>query len=70
LSALSEHSFGVNCVAFSPDSRYLASLGSSQDGFLYIWSINIRTGAATLHASNKCVSNINKMTWMGNKLIT
>ena len=70
LTALAEHSFGVNCVAFSPDSRYLASIGTAQDGFLYVWSINPRTGAATLHSSNKCVSNINRMTWMGNKLIT
>ncbi|KAH6618473.1 WD40-repeat-containing domain protein [Boeremia exigua] len=70
LTALTEHSFGVNCVAFSPDSRYLASIGTSQDGFLYVWSINPRTGAATLHSSNKCVSNINRMTWMGNRLIT
>ena len=70
LTALAEHSFGVNCVAFSPDSRYLASIGTAQDGFLYVWNIHPRTGAATLHSSNKCVSNINRMTWMGNKLIT
>ena len=70
LTALSEHSFGVNCVAFSPDSKYLASIGTAQDGFLYVWSINPRTGAATLHSSNKCVSNINRMIWMGSKLIT
>lgn len=70
LSSLTDHTFGVNCVAFSPDSRFLASLGSANDGFLYIWHINSRTGAATLHASNKCVSRINRMAWMGNKLIT
>jgi WD40 repeat protein len=35
-----------------------------------VWSIHPRTGAATLHSSNKCVSNINRMTWMGTKLIT
>lgn len=70
LTSLSDHTFGVNCVAFSPDSRYLASLGSVNDGFLYIWSINPRTGAATLYASNKCVSNINRIAWTGNKLIT
>ncbi|KAJ4368937.1 hypothetical protein N0V83_006019 [Neocucurbitaria cava] len=70
LTSLSDHTYGVNCVAFSPDSRYLASLGSANDGFLYIWSIDSRTGAASLYASNKCVSNINRMTWMGNKLIT
>ncbi|KAH6870766.1 WD domain-containing protein [Alternaria rosae] len=70
LTSLSDHTFGVNCVAFSPDSRFLASLGSANDGFLYIWHINSRTGAATLHASNKCVSHINRMAWMGNKLVT
>ncbi|KAF1834581.1 WD domain-containing protein [Decorospora gaudefroyi] len=70
LTSLSDHTFGVNCVAFSPDSRFLASLGSANDGFLYIWHINSRTGAATLHASNKCVSHINRIAWMGNKLIT
>ncbi|KAL1652717.1 hypothetical protein SLS61_004699 [Didymella pomorum] len=70
LTSLVEHQYGVNCVAFSPDSRYLASIGTAQDGFLYVWSIHPRTGAAMLHSSNKCVSNINRMTWMGNKLIT
>lgn len=71
LTSLPEHTIGVNCVAFSPDSRYLASLGYSTDGFLYIWSIDSRTGAATLYASNKCVSNINRMAWIGNnKVIT
>ncbi|KAJ4297902.1 hypothetical protein N0V90_005801 [Kalmusia sp. IMI 367209] len=70
LTALSDHTFGVKCLAFSPDSQYLASLGTSNDGFLYIWSINSRTGAATLYASNKCTSNINRIAWMGNSLIT
>ncbi|KAF2190746.1 WD40 repeat-like protein [Zopfia rhizophila CBS 207.26] len=70
LTSLSDHTFGVRCVSFSPDSQYLASLGSSNDGFLYIWNVNSRTGAAILHASNKCTSNINKIAWMGTSLIT
>jgi WD40 repeat protein len=67
---LNEHTFGVCAVAFSPDNRYLASIGAPNDGFLYLWSINPRTGAARLHSSNKCTSFIKGMTWMGKSIIT
>ncbi|KAF2200501.1 WD domain-containing protein [Delitschia confertaspora ATCC 74209] len=70
LTSLSDHTFGVRCIAFSPDSQYLASLGSANDGFLYIWNINSRNAAATLYASNKCTSNVTKMAWLGTSLIT
>ncbi|KAF2093174.1 WD40 repeat-like protein, partial [Rhizodiscina lignyota] len=70
LTSLTDHTFGVRCVAFSPDSQYLASLGAANDGFLYIWRINDRNGAATLFASNKCTSNITQIAWIGNKLVT
>lgn len=70
LTSLTDHTFGVRCVAFSPDSQYLASLGGPNDGFLYVWRINERSGAATLFASNKCTSNITQMAWMGTKLVT
>lgn len=69
-SIVSEHSFGVHALAFSADSRYLASLGTVNDGFLYIWSIDHRTGAATLHSSNKCTSTVNAMLWTGHSLLT
>ncbi|KAK8220266.1 WD40-repeat-containing domain protein [Phyllosticta capitalensis] len=69
VTSMVEHAFGVRAVAFSPDSRYLASLGSANDGFLYIWSINPRTGAAILHSSNKCTNHINRIAWLGNSLV-
>ncbi|KAK1814357.1 hypothetical protein LTR12_011254 [Friedmanniomyces endolithicus] len=67
---LSEHTFGVHALRFSPDSKYLASLGTVNDGFLYVWQIDDRTGAATLHASNKCTTFINGMAWMGTSIVT
>lgn len=57
-------------MAFSPNSQHLASLGTVNDGFLYIWSINNRNGSATLYASNKCTSNIFQMAWVGKNVVT
>ncbi|KAI1376077.1 WD domain-containing protein [Hypoxylon crocopeplum] len=70
LVSISEHAFGVKAVAWSPDSRYLASLGSANDGFLYIWRIDTKTGAAKLFQQNRCTSYIRGMIWVGNNLIT
>ena len=70
LVSISEHGFGVRAVAWSSDSRYLASLGSSNDGFLYVWRIDPRTGAAKLFQQNRCTSYVRGMFWMGNNLVT
>lgn len=70
LSILTEHSFGVRCVAFSPSSQWLATLGDVNDGFLFIWSINAKTGAARLHFTNKCTAAVLSMAWCSNNLIT
>ncbi|KAF7196480.1 WD repeat-containing protein 62 [Pseudocercospora fuligena] len=70
LCTLSEHTFGVMAVRFSPDSKYLASLGTVNDGFLYVWSIEERTGLASLYASNKCTSLIYSMAWCGKSIVT
>lgn len=70
LVSISEHSCGVKAVAWSPDSKYLASLGSANDGFLYIWRIDTKTGAAKPFQQNRCTSYIRGMVWVGNNLIT
>lgn len=69
-SIISEHSFGVHAVAFSADSRLLATLGTVNDGFLFIWEIDDRTGAATLLASNKCINIVNRIAFIGRNLVT
>ena len=70
LTILTEHSFGVRSMAFSPNSRWLATLGDANDGFLFIWSINLKTGAARLHFTNKCTASVLGMAWCANNLIT
>ncbi|OKL62092.1 hypothetical protein UA08_02978 [Talaromyces atroroseus] len=70
LTALTEHTFGVRSLAFSSNSQYLATLGDMNDGFLFVWAINLRTGVAKLHSTNKCTSFIRDMCWIGQTLIT
>ncbi|ODV78630.1 WD40 repeat-like protein, partial [Suhomyces tanzawaensis NRRL Y-17324] len=63
-----EHSFGINSVSFSPDSRYLCSLGFINDGFINVWKVNLTS--ASLHSSNKCSAPINLVIWHENFIIT
>ena len=70
LVSLSEHAFAVRCLAFSPNSRWLCSVGECHDGFVLLWAINPKSGAARLHSSNKCTSVIEDLAWVGNSVIT
>lgn len=70
VSLVAEHSFGVHALSFSPDSRFLASLGTVNDGFIHVWNIEGRTGAASLFASNKCTTFLYHMAWMGRSIVT
>ncbi|PYH44220.1 WD40 repeat domain-containing protein [Aspergillus saccharolyticus JOP 1030-1] len=70
LSILTEHTFGVRALSFSPDSQYLATLGDVNDGFLFVWAVNPKTGLARLHSTNKCTSFIRDMAWVGQTLVT
>jgi WD40 repeat protein len=69
-SIVCDHTYGVRCIAFSPDMKYLATLGNFNDGFLFIWSLNQKTGQLTLHSANKCTTTVSDMTWCGNNLVT
>lgn len=70
LVSINEHNFGVRVVAWSQDGRYLASLGNANDGCLFIWKIDPRTGSGRLFQQNRCTSHVNGMIWIGNHLIT
>ncbi|KAF3911363.1 hypothetical protein ABW20_dc0101010 [Dactylellina cionopaga] len=68
---LAEHTYGVKSVAFSPCSQYLASIGTINDGCLYIWSMpTAKNGGVKLHSSNRCTNLVQDMAWIGKGLIT
>ncbi|KAG6360099.1 hypothetical protein INS49_011155 [Diaporthe citri] len=70
LVSINEHAFGVRAVAWSPDGRFLASLGDPNDGFLFIWKIDPRTGSARLFQQNRCTAQVNGMIWLGSTLVS
>ncbi|KAH8424735.1 WD40 repeat domain-containing protein [Aspergillus melleus] len=70
LSIMNDHTFGVRSLAFSSNSLNLATLGDANDGFLFVWSISPKNGAAQLHSTNKCTAHIRDMCWMGQTLVT
>ena len=67
--ALLDHSFGVSCLAFSPDSRWLCSVGDCQDGFVHLWYIE-DVANTKLHASNRCTAGIRGLSWLGGSIVT
>ncbi|KAG8626705.1 hypothetical protein KVT40_005650 [Elsinoe batatas] len=69
VAILSEHSFGVQAVAWDSEGRLLATLGTVNDGFLFIWSVD-DSGKTILIASNKCTTIVRDMKWMGRSLVT
>ncbi|KIY01960.1 uncharacterized protein Z520_02098 [Fonsecaea multimorphosa CBS 102226] len=69
-SIVMDHTYGLRCIAFSSDTKHLATLGDYKDGFLFVWSCNVKTGQLSLHSANKCTANIFDMTWCGNNVIT
>lgn len=72
LVMLGEHSFGVKLLSFSHCGRFLASLGTTNDGFLHVWNLSglRESNTVKLHSSNRCISVINDMKWSGSTLIT
>lgn len=70
LAVIQEHQFGVQHLRFSPSGRYLASLGTPNDGYLYIWEIDMDTvsnqsaSGVSLHSSNRCISQVNDIQWI------
>ncbi|KAI5956486.1 hypothetical protein KGF54_000961 [Candida jiufengensis] len=63
-----EHSYGIDKLVFSPDSKNLCSLGVINDGCINIWKLTL--SGIVLQASNRCSNIINKILWHENLIIT
>lgn len=68
IMAIYEHTFGINNLVFSPDSKNLCSLGVVNDGCVNVWKLG--SNNVQLQASNRCSNIIYKVIWHGNVVVT
>jgi len=65
VAELQEHKYGVACVAFSPSSKYIVSVGYQHDMIVNVWSWKVSSpggwvdkSVAKLNRVDKSVSNL------------
>ncbi|KAJ3208548.1 hypothetical protein HDU82_002296 [Entophlyctis luteolus] len=58
VSELHGHKFGVLSCAFSPNSKFLVSVGYHHDGFIYVWNVQsgLKVGCAKISTKLNSVS--------------
>jgi WD40 repeat protein len=57
IAELKSHKYGISALAFTPNSRYLVSLGTQHDGFLNLWDLK----SQSLLASNKITTKLSSI---------
>ncbi|ODV90084.1 hypothetical protein CANCADRAFT_1817 [Tortispora caseinolytica NRRL Y-17796] len=69
VSFILAHSFGIKHLAFSPCGKYLATLGTANDGFIYVWDVSDPSNPA-MFSTNRCISTVHDMAWFGSRIAT
>lgn len=67
VAVITQHSFGVRFLRWSPCGSFLASLGTLNDGYLHIWQVQDK--GVRLHSSNKCIAQVEDMRWLSDKIV-
>ncbi|CCJ31001.1 unnamed protein product, partial [Pneumocystis jirovecii] len=68
--AISGHTFGIKCLSFSFDSKYLASVGFLHDATINVWLINDKSNCIRRLSNNKVTSLVRDISWMGMIVVT
>ena len=63
VSIATEHDSGIQALCFSPDSKWLCSVGDIHDGYIHIWQVTSRN-SLKLCASSKCTSFVHQAKWI------
>ena len=64
-AAVSDHTFGIKFLKFSPDSQFLMSVGEVHDASICLWSTAMTDGTLSLHSRNKIMTITHQCTWIG-----
>lgn len=67
VAVMTQHSFGVRFLRWSPCGTFLASLGTLNDGYLHVWQLQDKV--MRLHSSNRCISQVEDMRWLSERTL-
>lgn len=57
VAELQEHKYGVACVAFSPNSKYIVSVGYQHDMIVNVWAWKVCTTFVSYKFNLTCTTD-------------
>lgn len=56
VAEIQEHKYGVACVAFSPNAKYIVSVGYQHDMIVNVWAWKVHAAAAITPVTQRLLS--------------